>query len=197
MPDNLFALLSYVLISTFTPGPNNISAASLGVVHGYWRTLRYQAGMAAGVWVMMLLAAWVSASLLSSFPAIEPALRWVGAAYVLYLAYSILKATYTFDGGQSKPVGFGRGFLLQLLNPKLVVYGLTLFATFLGPITHSPALLAAAALLAGMAFAATSTWALFGTAIKVYQRRPRVAALVNTLLALLLVYTAIELSGIL
>ncbi len=198
MPDNLFALLSFVLITTFTPGPNNISAASLGVVHGYKDTLNYQAGMAAGVWVMMILAAWVSASLLRYFPAIEPVLRWIGAAYILYLAFSILKASYAFDGGELKPLGFGRGFMLQLLNPKLVAYGLTLFATFLAPITSSLALLAlAAALLAVTAFCATSTWALFGAAIKVYLRQPRVKTIVNILLALLLAYTAIELAGLL
>lgn len=198
MPIHFVPLLSYVLISTFTPGPNNITAASLGVVHGYKDTLNYHVGMAAGVWVMMMLAAWVSAALLSTFPAIEPGLRWAGAAYILYLAYSILKASYAFSDGEAKPLGFGRGFMLQLLNPKLVVYALTLFATFLAPITASLALLAlAAALLALTAFCATSTWALFGTAIKVYLRQPRVTAIVNVALALLLVYTAVELSGVL
>jgi cysteine/O-acetylserine efflux protein len=198
MPIQILPLLSYVLVSTFTPGPNNLTAASQGVVHGFRGTLNYQAGMAAGVWAVMMLAAWVSASLLSVFPAVEPVLRWIGAAYILYLAYSILKATYRFEGGEGKPLGFWRGLALQLLNPKLVVYGLTLFATFLAPITNSLALLAlAAALLALIAFVATATWALFGTAIKIYLRRPRVTAIVNLLLALLLAYTAIELSGVL
>jgi cysteine/O-acetylserine efflux protein len=44
-----------VLISTFTPGPSNISSASLAVLHGYKNTLIYQVGLALGVFFFMLL----------------------------------------------------------------------------------------------------------------------------------------------
>ncbi len=57
MPANLFPLLSYVLISTFTPGPSNISSASIAVQHGYRNTLNYQGGLAAGV-LFVMLAEW-------------------------------------------------------------------------------------------------------------------------------------------
>jgi cysteine/O-acetylserine efflux protein len=197
MPDNLFALVSYVLISTFTPGPNNLTATSLGVVHGYRNSLPFQAGMALGMFAVFLASGWVSGWLLSVFPAVEPVLRLAGAVYILYLAVSLLKASYAFDEGGAKPVGFLGGMGLQLLNAKLLVYTLTLFATFLAPITGAPALLVlAAALLALVGFCAASTWALFGTAIKVYLRQPRVKTVINTALALLLVYTAVELSGL-
>jgi threonine/homoserine/homoserine lactone efflux protein len=51
--------------------------------------------------------------------------------------------------------------------------------------------------LAAVAFVAVSSWALFGSAIKAFLRRPRVRLVVNWVLALFLVYTAIELSGVL
>ena len=54
-----------------------------------------------------------------------------------------------------------------------------------------------ALLLALFAFCATCTWALFGSAIKAFLRRPRARLAVNWVLALFLVYTAIELSGVL
>ncbi len=196
MIDDLFPLISFVVITTFTPGPNNISSASMGVLHGFRKTLNFLFGIAAGFFLMMLVAAWVSKSLLGFFPNLEPTLRLVGAAYILYLAYATLKASITFAAKDVKPLGFGQGFLLQLLNPKLVVYGLTLFSTFLAAITSNVGwLLLSVLLLTLTAFSATSSWALFGTAIRTYLHQPRVQTIVNTILALLLVYTAIDLAG--
>ena len=197
MPINLFPILSYVLISTFTPGPSNISSASLAVLHGYRRTLNYQAGLAAGVFFVMLLSGVISTTLLAIFPVLEPVLRYAGAAYILYLAFGILKAGYTFDDRNVKPLGLLHGLMLQLLNPKLIVYAFTLFTAFLAPMTNNVALLAlAAALLSATSFGATSVWAIFGTAIKTYLHNPRLRAIVNILLSLSLVYAAVSLIGL-
>jgi cysteine/O-acetylserine efflux protein len=197
MSISLFPLLSFVLISTFTPGPSNISSASVAVLHGYKNTLSYQGGLAAGVFLVMLLSSWISATLLGIFPVLEPVLRYVGAAYILYLAFGVLKASYTFTDQNMKPLGFGHGLTLQVLNPKLMVYAFTLFSAFLAPITGNIALvLPAAILLAATSFGATSMWALFGTAIKTYLRNPRLKAVINILLSLSLVYTAITLTGL-
>ncbi len=190
----LLALVSYVLISTFTPGPSNISTASLGILHGYKNTLRYQAGLAVVVFVVMLLSGWISMMLLQLFPALEVVLRWVGAAYILYLAFGVLKASYTFTAKDAKPLGFAQGVVLQALNPKLMVYAFTVFSVFLAPIVNNLALVAVAAfVLAMVSFAATSVWALFGTSIKTYLRNPRLIQIVNVVLALSLVYTAVTL----
>lgn len=196
MAINLVPLLSYVLISTFTPGPSNISSASMGVLHGYKNTLNYQVGLAVGVFGAMMLSGWLSTTLLAFFPALEPALRYIGAGYILYLAFGILKASYMFTESGVNPLGFGHGLMLQLLNPKLIVYAFTLFTAFLAPLTHSTTLLGVAALLlAAISFGATSAWALFGTAIKRYLHHPRLQAAVNVILSLFLVYTAITLVG--
>jgi cysteine/O-acetylserine efflux protein len=148
------------------------------------------------VFVLMLLGGLISASLLSWFPALEPALRYLGAAYILYLAYGIFRASYAFAARETRPLGLGHGLLLQVSNPKLVVYALTLFSSFLAPIAGNPALLVVAALLlAAVSACATSVWALFGAGIKARLRSPQVARWVNAALALCLVYAAIDLAG--
>ena len=197
MSTNLFSLLSYVLISTFTPGPSNISSASTGVLHGYKNTLNYQVGLAVGVFLVMLLSGWLSTTLMSIFPMLEPMLRYIGAGYILYLAFAILKASYIVSENDVKPLGFAHGLMLQILNPKLIVYAFTLFSAFLAPLTNNAALLLlAAVLLTATAFCATSVWALFGTAIKTYLHHPRLKTTVNIILSLFLVYSAIGLIGI-
>ena len=197
MTTSLFSLLSFVFISSFTPGPSNISSASLAVLHGYKNTLRYQVGLAAGVFLLMFLCGWLSTMILKIFPSFEPLMRYIGAAYILYLAFGILKASYTFTKKDSKPLGFPHGIMLQKLNPKLFVYAFTLFSAFLATITTNVSILfLVVTVLAAVAFCATSTWALFGTAIKAYLRNPRLKTVVNIILSLSLVYTAISLTGL-
>jgi cysteine/O-acetylserine efflux protein len=191
----LLPLLSYVLISSFTPGPSNISSSSLGMRYGFRRTVNYQGGLVTGVFIMMLAGGLVSASLLSGFPALEPLLRYIGAGYILYLAFGILRASYTFTERETRPLGFGHGLLLQLSNPKLVVYAFTVFSSFLAPLAGSPAgLILAALLLAAVSACATSAWALFGAEIKTRLPNPRYARWINLGLALFLVYAAVELA---
>jgi cysteine/O-acetylserine efflux protein len=194
----LFPLLSYVLISTFTPGPSNLSSASIAVLHGYKKTLSYQSGLAMAVFFVMVLSGWVSTALLGSFPVLEPVLRYVGAGYILYLAFGVLKASYAFADQNMQPVGFTHGLLLQVLNPKLIVYAFTLFSVFLVSVSNNVVLVVLAALLlAAISFIATSVWAIFGAAIKTYLHNPRLKVVVNVLLSLSLVYTAIALAGFL
>jgi len=198
MSIDLFPLFSFVLITTFTPGPANISSASMGVLHGYKSSLRFLLGLVSGLFIIMLLSGLISATLLRFFPALEPILRYLGAAYILYLAFSILKASYTFEAGDVKPMGYFHGLALNVSNPKLLVYAFTLFSTFLAPIAGNISLLLLAVpLLALTAFCALSTWALFGTVIKTYLHSPRAKMTVNIILSLFLVYAAIELAGIL
>lgn len=191
---NLFSTISFILISTFTPGPSNISSASVAILHGYKKTLKYQAGLATGVFLLMFLNGLFSAALLKIFPALEPILRYVGAAYILYLAFGILKASYNFSEKDVKSFEFSHGVMLNILNPKLYVYTFTLFSTFLVSINQNiPTLIIVAIALAAVSFCATSTWALFGTGIKTYLHNPRLRMIVNIVLSLLLAYAAISL----
>jgi threonine/homoserine/homoserine lactone efflux protein len=124
-------------------------------------------------------------------------MRYLGALYILYLAFGILKASYTFAEKDNRPLGFVHGLILQILNPKLFVYAFTLFSAFLATATQNIAgLLAVVTLLAFVAFCATSSWALFGTAIKIHLQHPGFKRILNIALSLLLVYTAISLTGL-
>ena len=100
---NLPAILSFVLATTFSPGPNNISSASMGVLHGYRKTLRYLMGIATGFFFVMLLCGWISRTLLDAIPALETMLRIIGAGYILWLAYHSLRANYSKEGVYNWP----------------------------------------------------------------------------------------------
>lgn len=197
MQQSLLATLVFVFITVYTPGPNNITCAAMGVLHGYRKTLPFLIGISVGFYLVLVVSALVTGALLSAYPALESILRWVGAAYILYLAFSILKATYSFEEDETPPLGLMRGLLLQLVNPKLMIFLVTLFSTFLAPVAKQPGLLLLVGILFAInSFAATSLWTLFGSLIKNYLHHPRIRLAVNALLSALLVYSAIELTGL-
>ena len=198
MTPSLLSILSYILISSFTPGPSNISSASMAVLHGYKNTLRYQAGLAVGVFLLMLLSGLLSTTLAKTFPAFEPIMRYAGAAISFTLPLGFSKPVIHLRIKRSKPLGFVHGLVLQIVNPKLIVYAFTFFSAFLATtIKNFSGLLLVVLFLTLVAFCAASTWALFGTAIKSYLRNPALTRAINILLSLALVYTAISLTGIL
>ena len=193
------ALITFVAITAFTPGPNNISCASMGILFGYKSTLKYIAGIIAGNILILLLSGLISARLLEILPGFEQILRVVGALYILWLAYHTFKSSYTFEEDQQVLLGFVNGFILQLVNPKAIVFALTLYSTFLSDlVVNAFTLMLSVLALAGLAFCTTSVWALFGAGIRTQlATRPHMQQALNTVLSLLLVYTAVELSGVL
>ena len=198
MISDFIAMASFVTVTTFTPGPNNITSASMGILYGYRRTLKYLSGIAVGFFLIMLLCGLISSTLLRMIPAFEGILRPIGAVYILWLAYHTWRASYTFDEEEHRLLGFPQGFILQILNPKVIIYGLTMYASFLSGIGGDAFYLPLSALaLAGIAFFSISIWTLFGTSIRVFLDRPRARKLIHAGFSLLLVYTAVELSGIL
>jgi cysteine/O-acetylserine efflux protein len=190
-------LILFGLIATFTPGPNNISCASMGVRYGYQKTFNYILGIVVGFFFMMIACAVIAAPLASLLPSFDRILRIAGGFYITWLAVETISATYAFDLETAKPIGFWRGLILQVLNPKAIVYGITIYSTFLLPIRGNlPYQLVSAVVFAALVFLSTSTWTLFGSAIRKYLNQPVIQKIVNTILALLLLYTAAEISGL-
>lgn len=195
--ESMFALISFVLVNTFTPGPNNISSASMGMLYGYQKTVKYLVGISTGFFLVMLICGLVSASLKGNLPALAGVLRWVGAVYILWLAWKTCRATYNFQTQEQPVFGFAQGMFLQLLNPKGLMYGMTLYATFLAFAGQGVmSLVVSAIVLAVVAFAAVSSWALFGQVIRRYIQLPKVRMGFNVGLALLLVYSAGQVLGV-
>ena len=194
---DMIPLISFVLVTTFTPGPNNISSASMGVLHGYRKTLPYLIGITLGFCGVMFACACLTNTLLTVVPSAEKFLRLVGAGYIVWLAIGMLRSNFTIEAAAKRTRALTVGALLQLCNPKVAVYGLTLYSTFLAPISNRLDYLSLSAVIfSATSFVATSTWTLFGATIKHTLSNTAIRTTINTLLSLLLIYTAVALSGV-
>jgi cysteine/O-acetylserine efflux protein len=192
-------LIPFALITTFTPGPNNLSCASMSINFGIKKTMNYIYGIVTGFFLLLLLCGFFSNMLFSALPSVEPIMRWIGAAYILYLAYGTFRASFSLQEKSDQYLwGFYKGVLLQFLNPKAIIYGLTLYSVFLNPLIGNPFFIILFSLgFALVGLCALLIWALFGAIINQYSHYVKLRMIVNSILSLLLVYTAVKISGIL
>ena len=196
MEFDLFTTLSFIIITSFTPGPNNISCASMGLNYGYKKTLPYIFGITSGFFFIMVICDLLTITFRQYLSDFEFILSIIGACYILYLAFHISMANYSFANSNQKPLRFINGMALQILNPKVIIYGLTIFSTFLFDVPVSIIKLVVLPLLfAFIAFFAVSTWAVFGNLIRKYVNN-RTRTVLNIILALMLVYTALHMVNI-
>lgn len=194
MEIDLPALLTFSLITTFTPGPNTISSAAMALQHGYRRSLPYMLGIVTGFFLMMLASAILSTLLGTLLPSVMWYMKILGALYILYLAYHTLKSSYALQTSHARALGYVRGMLLQLLNPKVIILGLTVYSSFLSAIPKTfVSVPLVSLLLALMSFSAITVWAKFGSIIGKSMQNERRRRVVSSILALLLAYTALSL----
>ena len=139
---HLTALLGFALVSlgmVLTPGPNMIYLISRSLTQGPAAGIVSLGGVALGFVFYMLCAAFGITALLFAIPYAYDALRFGGAAYLLWLAWQALK-----PGGRSpfqvralKVDGprklFAMGFVTNLLNPKIAMLYLALLPQFIDP----------------------------------------------------------------
>jgi cysteine/O-acetylserine efflux protein len=189
---NLYGFLIYVFVTTFTPGPNNILAMTNAMRFGFRRTLGFLAGIFCGFWVLMMGCGWLNLVMVSVLPAIKLWIYWLGAVYMIYLAVHTLLSKPNEDlPSRGDLNSFAAGFGLQFLNPKVILYGITVYAMFIGRSFQDPFQVSLfAPLLAGVGFMATSCWALGGSIFR--QVWTRYFRWFNLVMAGLLVYIAVS-----
>jgi len=176
---------------TFTPGPNNVSSSALGLRLGYRGTLPYLLGICTGFVVIMLCGGLLTEFLTRNYAVISPYLKWVGALYMAWLAVSLFLPSH--KGKAVARDGFAGGLLLQFVNPKGILYGITIYASFSALLTGSFFKTVGSALfLTAIAFAAISTWALVGSILSRYFENRFFRLGFNIVMALLLAYSAVS-----
>lgn len=189
---NWVSFLTYALVTAVTPGPNNIMSMSNGSRKGFKAALPFNLGIWAGFSIVMLVCT-AFCSMISAFiPKIKLPMLIVGAIYMLYLAWETFRSTDGIEENHSRD-GFLSGLVLQFVNPKIYIYCIMSMEAYILPIYNGKVLpmLGFAMLLAFIGFASTLCWSAFGSVFK--RLFSKHAKLINTIMALLLVYCAVSL----
>lgn len=188
----LVPFLLYVFVTSFTPGPNNMMAMAYANKYGFRKSLRFIFGVTAGIAVISLLSSYFNLFLYSFIPKIKVVMSMLGGLYLVYLAMRIMMNNPGGkEGHNEKSNSFLTGFLLQFVNPKVMLYGITAISTFVLPFYHSNSSLVLFSLfLAFAGFLGTACWAIFGAIfqkiLSKYERAFRI------FMGLLLLYSAVS-----
>ena len=184
--------LTYAVLTTITPGPNTILSMSNGSRKGFFRGLPLNLGMWCGFSIVMVLCA-VFCSLLSAWlPVIKRPMLFVGAAYMLWLAWKTLRRSGEISEKETKG-DFLTGFSMQFVNPKIMLYGIMSYEAYILPVFEGnyPVLLLFAFVLSSVGFVNGLFWSAGGSLFKrLFSEHGKI---VNTLMALLLLYCAVKL----
>jgi threonine/homoserine/homoserine lactone efflux protein len=141
MPEftTLIVFAAACLALTASPGPDMLLIASRSASQGRWAGFASLAGIQAGTYCHALAAALGLSQLFVAVPMAYDAVRYAGAAYLLFLAWQMLRSngiTPTPTDGAlpySPAVMFRQGLLTNLLNPKMALFVLALFPQFVKP----------------------------------------------------------------
>jgi threonine/homoserine/homoserine lactone efflux protein len=135
---SLLAFAAISLIVELTPGPNMAYLAALSLTKGWRAGVAAVAGVALGLSVYGIAAALGLAALVERYVVVYEILRWVGIAYLLWLAWEAWSAgtedarpATEFD--RTLGESFRRGLITNLLNPKAAIFYLAVVPDFLVP----------------------------------------------------------------
>lgn len=186
---NILSFLTYCFIVTFTPGPTNIVILSTVHQSGTKKALRYTYGATIAFGLLLGLSAMLNTLLVTVIPKILIFMQVIGTLYMLYLAYQI----YQSDASNRKVHDTGTflsGFLMQFLNPKVLLFCMTVIPSFILPYTQAPSTLTIGVIVITMiGFLAFITWLLFGSIFRTFLQKH--SKIVNVVMALFLAYSAV------
>ena len=187
----LLSYLPYALVTAFTPGPNNIVALYAVSQNGWKKSQKVLWGIAIGFLSVMALCALFCYELAKYLPPVAGVLQYLGAAYIVYLAIHV--ACSKPSDSEGKPMSFLKGFLLEFVNVKIILFAITIYTGYLLPY-HSQLgiLLVHAIFMTAIGVAGTLTWAMAGGVFQkflVRYHRP-----FNIAMALVLLWCAVSLA---
>jgi threonine/homoserine/homoserine lactone efflux protein len=196
-PELIVAFAIFAFVTSITPGPNNIMLFTSGLNVGFRRSVPHILGISIGFFVLVAIVGAGLGSVFLRYPVIYGVLRWVGAAYLLYLAWKIGTSkppdVDARDGEDYRPFGFWKAAAFQWVNPKAWVMAIGAITTYT-PISTSAteATVLASVVLVAAIFALINAptigvWAVFGSMLQRFLHRPGLARAINVTMALLLV----------
>lgn len=138
-PEQFLGFLLAAILLTASPGPDNLMVLGLGMSKGRRQGMVFGLGCALGCLSHTLLAVIGVSAVIAATPSAFTALRVGGGLYLVWLGYHALRST----GGQSAAGAaappqslrslFMKGLLANAINPKVVLFFLSLLPQFVIP----------------------------------------------------------------
>ncbi|MGO2497949.1 MAG: LysE family translocator [Vibrio litoralis] len=126
----LLALFTFVLVSTASPGPNNIMLMTSGANIGFLRTVPHMLGIVFGFSFMVLLVGVGLMGLFQLYPVLHQVLNIACISYLFYLALKIARAQPGSQNAEYQPMSFFAAVNFQWINPKAWTMAITAVSVY-------------------------------------------------------------------
>ena len=191
----LMATISvYYFVMYVTPGPNNSILTASGIKFGFIRSIPNIIGISSGHGIQLALVCFGLGSLFLQFPILLEILKYIGACYLLYLAWKMLGSlNISITDEKSSPLKYYEAILFQFVNPKAWVICITAVSLFY---PQKENLIVGTLFLVIMStiinLPSISIWAFGGSVIRHYLSNEKFKKIIEWFLAILLFGTAIS-----
>ena len=191
----LFATISvYYFIMYATPGPNNSILTASGIKFGFIRTIPNIFGIPSGHGIQLTLVCFGFGSYFLQFPFLLILLKFVGATYLLYLAWKMFGSlNVKTTENKSSPLTYYEAIIFQSVNPKAWVICITAVSLFY---PEQENIFIGTSFMVVMStiinIPSISIWAFGGSVIRKYLSNKKLKKLIEWLLAILLIGTALS-----
>ena len=183
--DLLIALASFALVSSITPGPNNLMLMASGTNFGFARSIPHALGVTIGFALMVLLVGLGLSQVFVAFPIAQTVLKALCVTYLLYLSWKIATAAAPKEGqAPGKPMTFLQAALFQWVNPKGWTMALTAVSAYATGDVWSYVLVALVFVIVNLP--SVSVWTAMGVQMRRFLNNPRAMRAFNIGAALLL-----------
>ncbi|HEY6432665.1 MAG TPA: LysE family translocator [Acetobacteraceae bacterium] len=160
----LLSLLGFAVAMYITPGPNNVMVACSAANYGLRATIPHMLGIAVGFALMLTLVSAGLGSAILFWPRLLLVMRWIGIAWIIWLAWKIASAPPPDMGRQARLLGFMGAVAFQWINPKAWLIGLGAASTFILPDRPlTPQLLRLSLVFLACGMPCLLVWALIGS----------------------------------
>src|SRR3984885_13899764 len=184
----LIALVVFGAVMAFTPGPNNVMVLSSGLTYGFRRTLPHIAGIAIGVSFMVASVGLGLGAVFIAYPVLQTVLKYVGIAYLIYLAVVIAMSGSVTPGQDNRrgPMTFWAAVLFQWVNIKGWVMAIGVITAYSAIASFPWNIAIQAALMLVMGALSSLAWTLFVSSLRSFLISPTAVRVFNVLMAALL-----------
>tara|TARA_B100001996_G_scaffold375663_1_gene355921 strand:- start:303 stop:893 length:591 start_codon:yes stop_codon:yes gene_type:complete len=130
MHPEFISLSLFMLVTSCSPGPNNIVASYSGFNFGILKTVPHMIGVIFGFTTLVTIMNFGLINIFNKFPILQEILKYSGSIFLLYLAYKIAFSQIRSDNSSNNPVKFIETFFFQFINPKSVVVSVIIVSTY-------------------------------------------------------------------
>jgi len=186
------ALIIYYFIMFATPGPNNAMLTASGIKFGYVKTLPHLIGIPLGHFFQITLVSYGLGNVFLKFPSLHFYMKIFCFIYLVYLSWKMMGSFSVIKKESGRPLKLHEASLFQFINPKAWTVAITAVAGFF-PLEESffKATMFLALTAPFICFPSISLWALFGSTLRMFVNNPKTKKIIEYILALLLILTAL------